>query len=422
MPEQAEQTVESVKRFPIYLLCTVAALACIAAIGGSSPTVAEAHQSGCHRWHSCPSDTGSYVCGDLGYDSYCGYSAPDTSPDSDPYDYSDPEDLTDQGLLDDLATASDRAQRARARIDRYTAARAKNQLKFTSVSTSLLPQLKRSKSAARRATRIERRYVRAANRTKKQVSMAKEEVTYKQAANRKRFGRHDAKVSGFTIFAVFGILMFGALSWLMTPGCPIPEWRRAHPYRFDLAVRWICGGLAVAALATLLVVGNGQYPPVQIAATVFALSSIAVVLIAIWWISEKQSGERFVEADLSKSVSNVLAGLSVLWFLGFGIAALQAEQPTTLASDARTVKMARVPMSAINSATPRISRLHSGLTDAQAKHRALSDSVNYKKSRIWELSDAIDREDSAIERAQASLNHWNKEKSEIEKRLDEFGG
>jgi hypothetical protein len=35
----------------------------------ASPAVA--HQSGCHRWHSCPSDTGSYVCGDLGYDSQC---------------------------------------------------------------------------------------------------------------------------------------------------------------------------------------------------------------------------------------------------------------------------------------------------------------------------------------------------------------
>ena len=23
----------------------------------------QAHRSGCHRWHSCPSDTGSYVCG-----------------------------------------------------------------------------------------------------------------------------------------------------------------------------------------------------------------------------------------------------------------------------------------------------------------------------------------------------------------------
>lgn len=30
-------------------------------------TPVEAHRSGCHRWHSCPSDTGSYTCGDAGY-------------------------------------------------------------------------------------------------------------------------------------------------------------------------------------------------------------------------------------------------------------------------------------------------------------------------------------------------------------------
>ena len=36
---------------------------------------AEAHRSGCHRWHSCPSDSGSYVCGDLGYTTYCGTTA-----------------------------------------------------------------------------------------------------------------------------------------------------------------------------------------------------------------------------------------------------------------------------------------------------------------------------------------------------------
>jgi hypothetical protein len=38
-----------------------------------------AHRSGCHRWHSCPSDSGSYNCGDTGYSNYCGtptYSAP----------------------------------------------------------------------------------------------------------------------------------------------------------------------------------------------------------------------------------------------------------------------------------------------------------------------------------------------------------
>lgn len=40
---------------------------------------AHAHRDGCHRWHSCPSDTGSYVCGDLGYTTYCGTTAPAAS-------------------------------------------------------------------------------------------------------------------------------------------------------------------------------------------------------------------------------------------------------------------------------------------------------------------------------------------------------
>src|SRR4051812_6786938 len=46
-------------------------------------TNVSAHRSGCHRWHSCPSDTGSYVCGDLGYTSECGtstYSTPTYTP------------------------------------------------------------------------------------------------------------------------------------------------------------------------------------------------------------------------------------------------------------------------------------------------------------------------------------------------------
>lgn len=33
--------------------------------------LAEAHRSGCHRWHSCPSDRGTYVCGDTGHCNYC---------------------------------------------------------------------------------------------------------------------------------------------------------------------------------------------------------------------------------------------------------------------------------------------------------------------------------------------------------------
>lgn len=46
------------------------------------PNIVVAHQSGCHRWHSCPSDSGSYICGDLGYYSECpgGYPAPKPTP------------------------------------------------------------------------------------------------------------------------------------------------------------------------------------------------------------------------------------------------------------------------------------------------------------------------------------------------------
>ena len=41
---------------------------------------AQAHRDGCHRWHSCPSDSGSYECWDLGYTTYCGAAAPVRRP------------------------------------------------------------------------------------------------------------------------------------------------------------------------------------------------------------------------------------------------------------------------------------------------------------------------------------------------------
>jgi hypothetical protein len=41
--------------------------------------MASAHQSGCHAAHSCPSDTGSYICGDTGNFTFCG-GMPVTSP------------------------------------------------------------------------------------------------------------------------------------------------------------------------------------------------------------------------------------------------------------------------------------------------------------------------------------------------------
>jgi uncharacterized protein YgiM (DUF1202 family) len=36
----------------------------LTSIGSKAPI---AHRSGCHRWHTCPSDSGSYTCGDAGH-------------------------------------------------------------------------------------------------------------------------------------------------------------------------------------------------------------------------------------------------------------------------------------------------------------------------------------------------------------------
>ena len=64
-------------------ILAVAALGAIAlAVAGAAPDAASAHQSGCHAAHSCPSDTGSYVCGDTGNFNYCGGGSTTTTPTS----------------------------------------------------------------------------------------------------------------------------------------------------------------------------------------------------------------------------------------------------------------------------------------------------------------------------------------------------
>ncbi len=53
----------------IYAIGVGAAALLLLVLGPASD--AHGHRSGCHRWHSCPSDTGSYVCGDTGHCSAC---------------------------------------------------------------------------------------------------------------------------------------------------------------------------------------------------------------------------------------------------------------------------------------------------------------------------------------------------------------
>ena len=59
-------------------------LGIVVSVLSSSPFIvpdSEGHRDGCHRWHSCPSDNGSYVCGDLGHDDECSESHDDDDDD-----------------------------------------------------------------------------------------------------------------------------------------------------------------------------------------------------------------------------------------------------------------------------------------------------------------------------------------------------
>lgn len=62
--------VQALLRRPALVLLVLGAVAL--ASSAAQPPAAAAHQSGCHAAHSCPSDTGSYVCGDTGNSTYCG--------------------------------------------------------------------------------------------------------------------------------------------------------------------------------------------------------------------------------------------------------------------------------------------------------------------------------------------------------------
>ncbi len=44
------------------------------------PSQVDAHRSGCHAAHSCPSDHGTYVCGDTGHFNFCGDVPPVAAP------------------------------------------------------------------------------------------------------------------------------------------------------------------------------------------------------------------------------------------------------------------------------------------------------------------------------------------------------
>ena len=71
-----------VKVIPNTLLRVTILSVCVLLSLLATPIAAVAHQSGCHSHHSCPSDRGTYTCGDTGNYSQCGFVGTDTGSSS----------------------------------------------------------------------------------------------------------------------------------------------------------------------------------------------------------------------------------------------------------------------------------------------------------------------------------------------------
>ena len=76
-----------------------------------------AHRDGCHRWHSCPSDNGSYVCGDLGHDDECPKKSNDKKEDSKKSDKSKSKSKEDKNKNDSKGKSIPKTDKSQSKID-----------------------------------------------------------------------------------------------------------------------------------------------------------------------------------------------------------------------------------------------------------------------------------------------------------------
>jgi hypothetical protein len=85
-----------------FAVLAVAAAAAATVLTSPAVDEASAHQSGCHRWHTCPSDTGSYTCGDAGHPCQGGPATTPTPAPANPYGDKNCADFASQQAAQDF--------------------------------------------------------------------------------------------------------------------------------------------------------------------------------------------------------------------------------------------------------------------------------------------------------------------------------
>ncbi len=267
------------------IACVVGAFCSAAVATAALAAPAAAHQDGCHRWHSCPSDTGSYVCGDLGYDSECYGSTVDPSPvDPEPYDrdYEGSSSLGGYGgesSLDDYDVfAAERAE-AQARLDKASERLSVAEEELATAQAAAMELRLPAKAIGRRAEALEELALDArAQATTAEDEMVDERLdalSYVEAADsryhdaRSRWRERRSAIIGLGLVGALAVLLVSTAQTLRRPF----NWRQIGRRRPRPIGAALATALAVLAVAVGLAQGAPAAP--QIEPRVERLASLA---------------------------------------------------------------------------------------------------------------------------------------------------
>lgn len=341
------------------------------------PQAATAHQSGCHRWHSCPSDTGSYVCGDLGYDSQCGapsdpYIAPDTDDSNGEYEPDDPEVIDRADSLAKLRSS----KAALARVNRVLAA---NENKLSRAYAALQSAAaKRERSLARlpkaqaRAKLASRRYIRAKERLLKRIVVARQVVKVEQAASKRRIADWNSARVGWWIAGV--LLLIGLFAQLA--GVPRVRDRIEKSLWWDasdIAARalWIATGVTLLTAIAFAFIFSAEVAFDQIAA---AIVSVTIIFIATTLLCRKLWSSDDEPAPTDERERSVLWIVPVLVVVSLALlfagATLKRPPPPRLSD--QTIMLATLTSKTLPSANSRMKTLHGRHKKTSATARVLN--------------------------------------------------
>ena len=407
------------------------ALLAVVCSGTARVSEAEAHQDGCHRWHSCPSDSGSYVCGDTGYASECGGTLPDIEePVPDPlYDYPSDTGADDADAGNGIAPEpppvdvnADKRHRAQAKL-----AAAQSQLNTTlaqlfgarAAVNRLTPVFHRTRRRAEATARKAKKAGAAASVGRESMASGRKAAVVRVSAARTAYRVERSQWSSDRArgeaSAVVLLLLAATLAvWWRTLGLVgllrVRGWSGGRYAKFAAAL------IAAIAAAVAIALSAAGLPAAG------AVNVLVLGLIFLAWLAWRASrpGARFVLRRVVTS-SALAAVLAVLAVATLG-SALSTAAPAAPVIDEATLSLARVGVTPYEHPTADVARLQKLADKRKRAAGKAADGADTAAAAYQAATAKVTSLEAGEQAARASIDRLNARIRKLAPRYESAGG